>query len=215
MFLSDNGSIIYHMEEKMTNYSFTILSLYRTDYTTSVHTRAMAKKLSVSHVTLLPHLRRLEKAEILLSRRVGKNKEYLLNPNNSLTKRYLEITEELVAIDYLDKSFLIKRISDQLSTMNLIGSLLLFGSYTKDYSTEASDIDIFHLGRLEQDEQSQIKKFGKTYGKEINIKTSSIENFHSGLRTGDTLIREIVENHIILQNPSPFVNLIWRNYSER
>jgi len=199
----------------MTNYSFTILSLYRTDYTTSVHTRAMAKKLSVSHVTLLPHLRRLEKAEILLSRRVGKNKEYLLNPNNSLTKRYLEITEELVAIDYLDKSFLIKRISDQLSTMNLIGSLLLFGSYTKDYSTEASDIDIFHLGRLEQDEQSQIKKFGKTYGKEINIKTSSIENFHSGLRTGDTLIREIVENHIILQNPSPFVNLIWRNYSER
>jgi predicted nucleotidyltransferase len=203
------------MEEKITNYSFTILSLYRIDYTTSVHTRAMAKKLSVSHVTLLPHLRRLEKAKILLSRRVGKNKEYLLNPNNSLTKRYLEITEELATIDYLDKNFLIKRISDQLSTMDLIGSLLLFGSYTKDYSTEASDIDIFHLGRLEQDQQSQIKKFGKTYGKEINIKTSSIENFHSGLRTGDTLIREIVENHIILQNPSPFVNLIWRNYSER
>lgn len=203
------------MEEKITNYSFTILSLYRTDYTTSVHTRAMAKKLSVSHVTLLPHLRRLEKAKILLSRRVGKNKEYLLNPNNSLTKRYLEITEELATIDYLDKNFLIKRISDQLSTMDLIGSLLLFGSYTKDYSTEASDIDIFHLGRLEQDEQSQIKKFGKTYGTEINIKTSSIENFHNGLRTGDTLIREIVENHIILQNPSPFVNLIWRNYSER
>lgn len=203
------------MEEKITNYSFTILSLYRTDYTTSVHTRAMAKKLSVSHVTLLPHLRRLEKAKILLSRRVGKNKEYLLNPNNSLTKRYLEITEELATIDYLDKNFLIKRISDQLSTMDLIGSLLLFGSYTKDYSTEASDIDIFHLGRLEQDQQSQIKKSGKTYGKEINIKTSSIENFHNGLRTGDTLIREIVENHIILQNPSPFVNLIWRNYSER
>jgi predicted nucleotidyltransferase len=203
------------MEEKITNYSFTILSLYRTDYTTSVHTRAIAKKLSVSHVTLLPHLRRLEKAKILLSRRVGKNKEYLLNPNNSLTKRYLEITEELATIDYLDKNFLIKRISDQLSTMDLVGSLLLFGSYTKDYSTEASDIDIFHLGRLEQDQQSQIKKFGKTYGTEINIKTSSIENFHNGLRTGDTLIREIVENHIILQNPSPFVNLIWRNYSER
>jgi predicted nucleotidyltransferase len=203
------------MEEKITNDSFTILSLYRTDYTTSVHTRAMAKKLSVSHVTLLPHLRGLEKAKILLSRRVGKNKEYLLNPNNSLTKRYLEITEELATIDYLDKNFLIKRISDQLSTMDLIGSLLLFGSYTKDYSTEASDIDIFHLGRLEQDQQSQIKKFGKTYGTEITIKTSSIENFHNGLRTGDTLIREIVENHIILQNPSPFVNLIWRNYSER
>jgi predicted transcriptional regulator len=76
------------MEEKITNCSFAILSLYRTDYTTTLHARAMAKKLSVSHVTLLPHLRRLEKTKILLSRKVGKNKEYLLNPNNSLTKHY-------------------------------------------------------------------------------------------------------------------------------
>jgi predicted MarR family transcription regulator len=83
----------------------------------------MAKKLSVSHVTLLPHLRRLEKAKILLSRKVGKNKEYLLNPGNSPTKHYLEITEELATIDYLNKNFLIKRISDQLSTLNLLGSL--------------------------------------------------------------------------------------------
>ena len=203
------------MEEKITNYSFTILGLYRTDYTTTLHARAMAKKLSVSHVTLLPHLRRLEKAKILLSRKVGKNKEYLLNPGNSPTKHYLEITEELATIDYLDKNFLIKRISDQLSTLNLLGSLLLFGSYTKNYSTEASDIDVFHLGRLEQSQQSQIKKFGKTYGKEISIKTSSLENFHKGLRTGDTLIKEIVKNHIILQDPSPFVNSTWRNYSER
>jgi len=92
---------------------------------------------------------------------------------------------------------------------------LLFGSYTKGYSTEESDIDLFYLGRLEQDQQSEIKKRGKIYGKEINIKNSSIENFLNGLRTGDTLIREIVENHVILQNPDPFVNLLWRHYTER
>jgi predicted nucleotidyltransferase len=108
-----------------------------------------------------------------------------------------------------------KKISDKLASLDLIGSLVLFGSYTKDYLTESSDIDMFHLGRLEQDQQSKIKKSGKIYGKEINIKTSSIENFHSGLKTGDTLAREIVENHIILQNPSLFVNLAWRKYTER
>ena len=213
--LSDTGSNFYHMEEKITNQSFTILSLYRTNYATALHARAMAKKLGVSHVTLLPHLRQLEKTKILLSRKVGKNKEYLLNPNNSLTKRYLEIAEQLATIDYLNKNFLIKKISDQLSSLNLTGPLVLFGSYAKDYSTEASDIDMFYLGRLEQDHQSKIKKCGKTYGKEINIKTSTIGNFHNGLRTGDTLIREIVENHIILQNPGPFVNLVWRYYTER
>jgi predicted nucleotidyltransferase len=203
------------MEEKITNCSFAILSLYRTNYTTTLHARAMAKKLSVSHVTLLPHLRQLEKAKIILSRKVGKNKEYLLNPNNSLTKHYLEIAEELVTINYLVKNFQIKKISDQMSSLDLTGSLLLFGSYTKGYSTEESDIDLFYLGRLEQDQQSEIKKRGKIYGKEINIKNSSIENFLNGLRTGDTLIREIVENHVILQNPDPFVNLLWRHYTER
>jgi predicted nucleotidyltransferase len=203
------------MEEKITNCSFAILSLYRTNYATTLHARAMAKKLSVSHVTLLPHLRQLEKAKIILFRKVGKNKEYLLNPNNSLTKHYLEIAEELVTINYLVKNFQIKKISDQMSSLDLTGSLLLFGSYTKGYSTEESDIDLFYLGRLEQDQQSEIKKRGKIYGKEINIKNSSIENFLNGLRTGDTLIREIVENHVILQNPDPFVNLLWRHYTER
>lgn len=209
------GRDFYHMEENITNFSFAILRLYRTDYAVALHVRAMAKKLSVSHVTLLPHLRRLEKTKILLSRKVGKNKEYLLNPDNSLTKRYLEITEEFVTIDYLDKNFLIKKISDQLSSLDSTAPLVLFGSYAKDYSTEASDVDMFHLGKLEQDERSKIKKCGEIYGKEINIRASSVENFHDGLRTGDTLVREIVENHIILQNSSPFVNLVWRYYTER
>lgn len=203
------------MEEKITNCSFAILGLYRTNYMTTLHARAMAKKLGVSHVTLLPHLRQLEKSKIILSRKVGKNKEYLLNPNNSLTKNYLEIAEKLVTINYLAKNFQIKKISDQLSSLNLAGSLVLFGSYTKDYSTEESDIDLFHLGRLEQKQQSEIKKCGKIYGKEINFKNSSIENFVNCLRTGDTLIREIIENHIVLQNPDLFVNLLWTHYTER
>jgi predicted nucleotidyltransferase len=203
------------MVVKFTNYSLTILGLYRTNYAATLHARAMAKKLDVSHVTLLPYLRHLEKTRILLSRKVGKNKEYLLNSNNSLTKHYLAISEELAAIDYLEKSFLIKKISDSLSSLNLTGSLLLFGSYAKDYSTETSDIDLFHLGKLKQDQIVEIKKRGRIYGKEINVKTASIENFQDGLRTGDILIKEVVENHITLQNPDPLVNLMWRHYVER
>ena len=214
-FLSDIGSNFYHMEEIITKRSFTILGLYRTNYAATFHVRAMAGKLGVSHVTLLPHLRQLEKARILLSREVGKNKQYLLNPSNSLTERYLEMVEELVTIDYLGKSFLMRKICDQLSSLDLTGSLVLFGSYTKDYSTEASDVDLFYLGNLQQDRQSEIKKSGKIYGKEINVKTSSIGNFRNGLRTGDILIREVVENHIVLQNPGPLVNLLWRYYIER
>ena len=203
------------MVEKLTAHAFAILSLYRTNYTMALHARAVAKKLDISHVTLLPHLKQLEKNKILISKKVGKNKEYQLNPNNSLTIYYLAITEELATINYLNKNFLIKKISAALSNLNLVGPLVLFGSYAKNYAIEASDIDLFYIGRLEQNQLSEIKKQGKIYGKEINIKTSSIENFDDGLRTGDILIKEIVENHIILQNSGPFINLLWRHYTER
>jgi len=203
------------MKEKVTIRSFSILNLYRSNYATTMHARAMAAKAGASHVTLLPHLKRLEKAKILLSNKVGRNKEYRLNPNNNLTKNYLSITEELATLSYLEKNFLVKKISSMLSRVDLTGSMVLFGSYAKDYSTVASDIDLFHLGTLPNSHLVEIKKSGRTYGKEINVKTSTVENFRFGLRTGDILTKEVVENHIILQNPGPFVNLLWRDYAER
>lgn len=209
------GSKLYHMEEKITNYEFSILTLYRSNYNSSFHARAMAKLLKTSHVTLLPHLRKLEKNKILISRKVGKNKEYLLNPDNIITKEYLTIAEKFETTRYLQKNFLLKKISEQLLTLNLTSSIILFGSYAKNYATEASDIDTFYLGKLTKTQRQEIKKIGEIYGKEINIKTATIENFIDGLKSGDTLAREIAKNHITLQNPDLFVNLLWRNYTGR
>jgi len=201
------------MEEKITNHIFDILNLYRTDYTKSLHVRAIAKLLNTSHVTLLPYLKKLEKHKTLISRKVGKNKEYLLNHNNILTKDYIALSEKLEAIKYLQKNFLIKKVYQHLINVNVQGAVVLFGSYAKNYATETSDIDLFCLGKLSQNQILEIKKIGKIYGKEINIKTSTIKNFNEGLITGDTLIKEIIKNHVILQNPDLIVNLLWRNYS--
>jgi len=201
------------MEEKITNHIFDILNLYRTDYTKSLHVRAIAKLLNTSHVTLLPYLKKLEKNKILISRKVGKNKQYLLNHNNILTKDYLALSEKLEAIKYLQKNFLIKKVYQHLINVNVQDAIVLFGSYAKNYATETSDIDLFYLGKLSQNQILEIKKIGKIYGKEISIKTSTIKNFNEGLITGDTLIQEIIKNHVILQNPDLIVNLLWRNYT--
>jgi len=203
------------MVEKITNHKFTIISLYTSNYNNSLHARAIAKLLQTSHVTLLPHLRQLEKNKILTSKKVGRNKEYTLNPDNIITKEYLTITEKLTTIEYLQKNFLIKKITEQLLTLNLTGSITLFGSYAKNYATEASDIDILYLGELTDTQKQEIKKIGKIYGKEINIKTATMDNFLDGLKSGDKLTKEITQNHMILQNPDPFVNLCWRHHTAK
>ena|SRR3989337_2184357 len=76
--------------------------------------------------------------------------------------------------------------------------------------TDESDIDLFWIGTLTKDQLSHFKKFEATFGKKINTKTATTENFNTGLRTGDIPIKEIIRNHIILRNPDPFVIMLWR-----
>ena len=202
------------MEEKPANY-FRILSLYRTDYTANLHMRAMAKLLDTSHMTLLPHLKRLEELKILQTKTVGKNKQFTLNKDNLLTKYYLIATEELVTIAYLETNFLIKKLAEHLNKIDIPNPLILFGSYAKGYATEESDIDLFSIGKLTENQQNHLKKFEATFGKKINVKTVTTANFLEGLRTDDTLIKEVVTNHIVISNPDPFVTMLWRQYVER
>lgn len=202
------------MVEKITNVTFEILSLYRTDYSATLHIRAMAKLIGTSHVALLPYLKRLEELKILSFERSGRNKQYTLNKDNVLTKYYLLIAEELVAIDYLEANFIIKKLAEHLNAADVSSPLILFGSYVKGYATEESDIDLFCIGKLSEKQQSNIERFQTTYGKKVNVKTATAENFDSALKNKSILIREVVANHIVICNPDPFVSILWRQYSE-
>jgi predicted nucleotidyltransferase len=202
------------MVEKTTNY-LKIITLYRTDYTTNLHVRAMAKLLGTSHATLLPYLKQLEKNKILRHERVGRNKQYRLNTANILTKHYLTITEETVTIEFLEKTQLMRKLAEHLDAIDTPNPLILFGSYADGTATEESDIDLFTIGTLTKDQLTHLKKFEATYGKKINVKTTTVDNFNAALRTGDILIKEIIRNHIILQNADLYVTILWRYHAER
>ncbi len=203
------------MVGKSINWEIRILSLYRADYSKGFYARQMAELLGTSHVTLLPHLKKLEKNKILVSKTAGRNLEYRLNFENLIAKEKLISAEKFEAVEFFQKNFLIKKITEQIAPLNLSGSLVLFGSHAKGYATEKSDIDIFYLGELKESERKGIKKMGKIYGKEINIKSASVKNFGSGLKEGDALIKEIIKAHVIIQNPDLFVNMLWGYYGKR
>lgn len=203
------------MVNKTTNTKLKIINLYKSDYLAQYHVREMAKFIDKSHVTLLPHLKSLEEDKILIPKTIGKNKVYSLNLDNILTKNYLEICAIIESITFLEDIFLIKKISGDIFQLNLSGTVILFGSYAKRTFQEDSDIDIFYLGDIEQNQIEEIKKIGKTYGKTINMKKLTLTDFEIGIRKKDPLIIEIIKNHITLQNPEPFINLLWRYYHEK
>ena len=203
------------MVEKTTNIKLEIIRLFRSDYLAKFHVREMAQLTKKSHVTLLPHLKALEKDKILIPKTIGKNKQHSLNFENIITKNYLNLTETVETTAFLEHVFLIKKIAKEIFNLNLTGTIIAFGSYVKKTFDEESDIDLFYLGKVTDKEIQNIKNIGKMYGKTIHVKKSTFKNFALGLRKKDPLVIEIVKNHIILQNPEQFVNALWRYYDER
>lgn len=203
------------MVGKTTNIALEIINLFRTGYLAQFYVREMAKLTKKSHVTLLPHLKALERDKVLISKTIGKNKQYSLNFENIITKNYITLSEAIATTSFLKQIFLIKKITKEIFNLNFLGTIVLFGSYAKKTFKEDSDIDLFYLGRITDKEIQNIKSIGKTYGKTINVKKSTLKNFESGLRKKDPLIIEIIKNHVILQNSEQFINSLWRFYDER
>jgi len=202
------------MVENMNKYTNLIIGLYRNDYAAGYHLRQMAGLLKVSHVTLLPHLKELLEAKILLSKKVGKSKLISLNLGNILAKDYLLQSEISVTITLLENYFLLKKIYSEIFALSPAGTVVLFGSYAKKTQDEESDIDLLYIGEKGEQFSSDIKKIGSLYGKQINVKKTTLVNFEKALRKKDALVREVLKNHVLLYHPSVFVDSVWRYYSE-
>ena len=203
------------MVELINNINLEVFSLYRSNYFNQFHIREMAKIIKKSHVGLLPNLKKLEDEKILFSKQVGKSKVYSLNLDNNQTKELILLSEKKKTLEMLNKEFFIKKIYDKYTQSSLNGCLILFGSYASGTSTKESDIDLFHIGEINDNEKRIIKDLGETYDKEIHLTIMSLKEFREQLRKQNILIKEIIKNHIILFNHDLLINELWRYYNEK
>ena len=95
-------------EYNITQTTLKILGLYANNYKKSLHLRQIARETKVDVKAIHLQLRKLEKINVLSSATRGKNKEYMLNLDNIITKYYLGMAETFASIIYLKKNFLIK-----------------------------------------------------------------------------------------------------------
>ena len=115
-------------------------------------------------------------------------------------------------MELLNKEFFIKKIYEEFIALDLNGCLILFGSYASKTHSEKSDIDLLYLGHLKESEKKKINDLGKTYNKEIHLVSMELSQFREQLLKQGALVKEIVNNHIILYNHDIFVNEVWRYY---
>jgi predicted nucleotidyltransferase len=86
--------------------------------------------------------------------------------------------------------------------------IIIFGSFAKMKSDKDSDLDLLALSKEEQKFPNHLIPH-KIH--QINL---SEDSFKKAINEKETIIKEIEENHIVLNNPSSYVNIIWEYYEK-
>jgi predicted nucleotidyltransferase len=190
------------------NTEFEILNQFLGDYNKEIYGRELVGKVPISQKGIAIALDNLEKEGILISEKRGNMKFFRLNIKYAFIKDKLLIMEIKRKILFFEKQ---KVIANLFKTDNRIVGL--FGSYAIGSQKKDSDVDIFIIGdKKEQEKNKDYAALGKVYDLNISIKYFTLDEFKDLLIRKNTLLREIVEKHIMFFNAEQFIDLIWRNY---
>ncbi|GEM_PF-753266 len=188
------------------NNELEVISLYRGNYKESrLYLRQISRLSKLPLKTCQTTLFNLEKEKVLKSWTEGKNKYFTLNLDNIKTKSYLLHAEIYRADMFLDSCPQIKIF---LKSLNTNAAIIVFGSFAKLKADKNSDIDLFVVSEKEQKLPSHLLAY------KIHQVSLSEKSFVKAVKEQETLIREIEENHIILNNHSFYVNVMWEYYGK-
>ena len=190
-----------------------ILGLFSSDYRKAIHIREIARDIQIDVKAVGIQLNRLEKANVLSSALRGRNKEYQLNLSNPVTIYYIILAEAFASIIYLEKYFLVKKLTSEIAN-KIEGTIILFGSFARGEATEESDIDLFVISEKKADAEA-VSEVGRLMGREINMKSTGKKQFLNGLMENDPLIKEVVSSHIVIKGVDQLVEIMWLYHGER
>ena len=191
-----------------------VLQPFCIDYRARFHVRQIAVLLKMNHATAALALKKLESKNVLKSEQEGRNKKYFLNLDNPSAEQYIKNTENARTAVFLEDNFMFKKMAGELAPVFRETPIMLFGSYAKSNYNKESDIDILIIKDRNEKITKSLSGFGARHGKIIQIQRMTQDSFEKGLRERDTLVLEIVKNHIVLNNSDTIVNMLWRYYNE-
>ncbi len=188
------------------NKELIILSLYLGDYSRRFYLREISKLSRLPLKTTQRILENLTKSRILKSEIHGKNRYFFLNLDNIETKFLLLKSEIYKTIIFLKKYTFFKSFLKEIK--NLSTTIIIFGSFARFTANNSPDIDILLVSKRKIKLPYYIlpNKFHEIQISESNI----VKSF----KMKAALIKKIQENHVILNDHSFFVNLMWNQYEK-
>ena len=187
------------------NNELEVISLFKGNYKARFYLREISKLSKIPLKTCQNALTNLEKAKILKSKIEGKNKYFSLNLENIKTKSYLQQAEIYQTDLFIEKYLPFKMF---LKSIKTTAPIIVFGSFAKFKADKNSDLDLLIISDKELKLPFHLLPF-KPH--QINM---SEKTFLKSIDQQEDLIKEVEENHIILNNHSFYVNIMWGYYGK-
>ena len=187
------------------NKGLEVIALYTGNYKAEFYLRQIAKLAKLPVKTCQNFLSQLEKDKILKGKIEGKNKYFSLNLDNIQTKSYL-LQAEIHKTDLFLENY--PQIKTFLKSFNTNIPIIVFGSFAKLKANKDSDIDLFIVSEKGQKLPFHLLPY-KVH--QVNLSENS---FMKSLKEQEIIIKEIEENHVILNNHSFYVNIMWGYYGK-
>jgi len=187
------------------NNELEIISLFKGNYNARFYLREISKLSKLPLKTCQNALSNLEKAKVLKSKVEGKNKYFWINLENIKTKSYLQQAEIYQTDKFIEKYPQFKTFLKSLKT---IVPIIVFGSFAKFRADKDSDLDLLIIAGKKIKLSFHLLPF-KIH--QINL---SEKIFLKAIKEQEDLIKEIEENHLILNNHSFYVNIMWGYYGK-
>ena len=188
------------------NNELEVISLYRANYKESrFYLRQISRLAKLPLKTCQTALRNLEKEKVLKSKIEGKNKYFALNLDNIKAKSNL-LQAEIYRTDIFLEAY--PQIKTFLKSINTNIPVIVFGSFARLKTDKNSDLDLLIVAGEKQKLPFHLLPY-KLH--QVNI----LESFFSkAVKEQETLVKEIEENHVILNNHSFYVNAMWEHYGK-
>lgn len=180
-----------------------VIALYTGNYESRFYLREISRLAGISVKATLNALKSLERNKILKSAVHGKNKYFTLNFDNILTKFCLNQAELYKTALFLQKYPWFRPFVKGIETS---APIIVFGSFARFKAGKDSDVDILTIS------SKPLKLPSHLLPNKIHQINLTEEAFAESIEKQEALLKEIEASHIILNNHSFYVNLMWRYY---
>jgi predicted nucleotidyltransferase len=150
----------------------------------------IARQVKTSAGTAQRELNRLRRMDFISFKKRGNLSLYRLNRTFSLLTEIEAIIRKTVGIEVM--------LGDELRKVRGISFAFIFGSYAKGRMRSDSDIDLYVVGRSDEDDVYRaVRSVEDAVGREINYHIASEVEFARKART-DSFTRDVIEKPVMV-----------------